>query len=118
MSSHGTQRTLGYVVGAVGIAAIGTGVVLAVTSASQANTALDRMTNAKTGSEWDSAKADHDTDRSRNKLGWTVFGLGTAALASGLVLIATAPTARSHTAWALAPWTTPNGGGVTAAATW
>lgn len=117
-STHDTQRTLGYVVGAAGIAAVGTGVVLAVTSASQANTAKNRMSSAQTGSEWDSAKADYDSDKSRNKLGWTVLGLGTAALAGGLALIATAPAARSQTAWTLAPWKTANGGGVTAAATW
>jgi tetratricopeptide (TPR) repeat protein len=117
-STGDTQRTLGYVVGAAGIAAAGTGLVLAVTSVNQANDAKNRMASAQTGSQWDPAKADYDSDKSRNNLGWAALGLGTAALASGVVLVATAPSKHSGTAWTVAPWKTPNAGGLTALATW
>jgi len=113
-SSNNVQRTTGYVVGAVGIGTASTGLILALTSASRASSAQSSMTNATSGTNWDSAKRDYDSAKSSNRLGWACLGLGAAALASGFVLIATAPTTKASTAWAVTPWKTAHAGGVMA----
>ncbi len=113
-SNGNTQRTVGYVVGTVGLGVAGSGLVLAITSANKASSAKNRMAGTTIGTEWDSAKADYDSAKSNNKLGWAGLGLGTAALVGGIVLIVTAPTTKSSTAWAVTPWNTAHAGGVMA----
>jgi hypothetical protein len=111
-SNGNTQRAVGYVVGAVGLGVAGSGLVLAITSVNKASSARNRMASTRIGTEWDSAKADYDSAKSNNKLGWAGLGLGTAALVGGIVLIVTAPTTKSSTAWAVTPWNTAHAGGV------
>ena len=111
------QRTAGYVIGAVGIGVTSTGLVLALTSASRASTAQNQMSAAHDTGDipaYDAAKSNYDSAKSNNKLGWACLGLGAAALVGGFVLVATAPTAKAGTAWAVTPWNTAHAGGMMA----
>ena len=113
-STGNTQRTAGYVIGAVGVGVFGTGLVLAIMSAAKASSAQSQMASTSSGTVWDSAKVNYDSAKSHNKLGWAGLGLGAVALAGGFALIATAPTAKTSSAWAVTPWNTAHAGGVMA----
>jgi tetratricopeptide (TPR) repeat protein len=116
------QRTVGYVVGGLGIAVAAVGTVLAVMSVNDAGDAVDRLSAATTVAAYDQAKPGFDSDlsaaRKKNALGWAGIGLGGAITVTGLVLIATAPAATPRAKWTLAPWKTAECSGLLARATW
>jgi hypothetical protein len=115
------QRGLGYAVGGLGIALVASGGVLAIVSASQANSASNRMTSAsdaKDPTTWDSANSDYTSAKSRNQLGLIGVGVGSALLVGGGLLVLTAPSPRPVAAWSVAPVKTANFTGFAARAVW
>ncbi|MDB4982336.1 MAG: uncharacterized protein JWM82_3088, partial [Myxococcales bacterium] len=90
-------RTTGYVVGGVGAAVLLAGVAVALESALAANDAKARLVTASMPAppgrpdvaQYDAAKRTYDDAKTRNQLGWSLAGLGGAALlgASALVLL-------------------------------
>jgi tetratricopeptide (TPR) repeat protein len=115
------QRGLGYTVGAVGIALVGSGVVLAIAGANQASTAQTRMTSASDSHDpaaWDRAHSDLNSAKSLNRLGLEGVGLGSAFIIGGGLLVLTAPSARYSTAWTVAPYKTAHSSGLSAQVAW
>ena len=93
------RRTSGYVLAGVGLVAAVTGGIVAIQSVSVADSAKSRATTAANAkvitptdlSNYDQAKSAFDSAKSRNPIGWTIAGIGAAALAGGVVLVVTAP---------------------------
>jgi tetratricopeptide (TPR) repeat protein len=89
------RRTMGYVVGGVGVVALLAGAAVAVESALAANDAKARLVAAATPSppgtpdvaQYDAAKHTYDDAKTRNQLGWTLGGLGVAALVGGATMV-------------------------------
>jgi hypothetical protein len=117
--SSSSAKTIGYVLGGVGIAAIGVGSVFGLMAAKQASDAEaesdlcpDKQCSPKGRSEINSAK-------DKAFISTFGFGVGIAALAAGVVLVLTsddgspAPSARSRTT--LVPSAGPQGGFVSIA---
>jgi hypothetical protein len=115
------QRGLGYAVGGLGIALVASGGVLAIVSASQANSASNRMTSAsdaKDPTAWDSANSDYTSAKSRNQLGLIGVGVGSALLVGGGLLVLTAPSPRPVAAFSVTPAKTADFTGFAARAVW
>jgi hypothetical protein len=112
------QRTAGYTLGGLGIAVATLGGVLAAVSAHEGTDALDRLRAARTGTEWDGVKPDLDQAKSRNTAGWAAIAVGGAVLATGAVLIATAPSSHSRSGGTVAPWKSKDGGRAKAWTAW
>lgn len=122
-ADHGTsagsgQRTAAYVLGGLGFGLIAVGTYFAISGASQASDAKRRVNDAQTGSEWDLAKGDFDDAKSRNQLGLIGMGIGTAALAGGVVVFLTAPKSETKSALAVTPFSTGHATGLLARASW
>ena len=113
-----TQRTIGYVLGGVGLAGAVTGAAIAATAAGYINSSKTAMANAANGADWDAAHSAHDNAIAHNRLGWIIAGAGGAFVVGGIVLIASAPSGEAKSALVLSPWTTPYSFGATARATW
>jgi hypothetical protein len=91
-------RTVGFVVGGVGLAAGIVGTLLAVTARSAAQTAIDdcRARGFCSQDELDR----HDSAKGRNTAGLVIGGIGGALLVGGAVLILTSPTeTKTGSAW-------------------
>jgi hypothetical protein len=73
-------RTAGIVVGATGVAAVGAGIVLGLASAS----IRDQITSDAAKGSYDRAK--DDRGRLYSRLQWVGYGVGAAAISSGVVL--------------------------------
>ncbi len=112
-SGGGSAKTVGFVLGGVGIASIGAGAVFGILASSQASKAKgdsklcpDKVCTPAGRSEIDSAK----TKALVSTIG---FGVGAAALVAGTVLVLTAKPAEQHAASTrFAPAVGPHGGGV------
>jgi hypothetical protein len=94
-SGGGSKRTLGYVLGGVGIASLGVGTLFGVLAAQQASDAEDdpalcpdKLCSKEGRKEIDSAK----TKALISTIG---FGVGVAALAAGVTLVLTTPDERT-----------------------
>lgn len=116
--SH-TRRTVGYVVGSVGIAAVAAGGVFAALTKSKDNEA-DKLCN---GAGTDVCKDTTEktryeetvSDAKQNALfAYVGFGVGAAALATGAYLILSDPGDRPKSALTLVPIVDPRGAGVLA----
>jgi hypothetical protein len=105
-SSVGWQRVAGIGLAVAGLATATTGGLLAYSGANRANDARDRLALPFKGSEneWDAAANDFNAAKDRNQLGWIVAGVGGAAIAGGILLVATAPEPRGETRLTLGPW--------------
>jgi hypothetical protein len=73
-------RTAGIVVGATGVAAVGAGIVLGLASAS----IRDQITSDAAKGSYD--RANDDRGRLYSRLQWVGYGVGAAAISSGVVL--------------------------------
>ena len=93
-----------------GLGAATWGGVLAYRGANQASDARARLESAPSDQAWDEAKADFDAGKSTNQRGWTIAGVGAAAVVGGILLIATAPDKSSNVA--LRSWVTAGAGGL------
>jgi tetratricopeptide (TPR) repeat protein len=117
-STGSAQRIVGYALGGLGMVAAGVGVVLAVKGFDLADQAKSRKADAGTEAEWKDANSDFQDAKSQHLVGWEVMGLGAIGIAGGVVLLATAPAARSGAAWWVAPWGTAQTGGLAGRAVW
>jgi hypothetical protein len=112
------QRTAGYVLGGLGVAVAGTGLVVAILGSSKATKANQQMSAATTGAQWDLGKADFDDARSQNHIGWATTGVGAVGAIAGLVLVLTAPSTRPASAWTIGPRTIARSSGLVAETSW
>ena len=88
-------RLSGYALGGLGVAAVVTGAVVADESANSANDAENRAVSATKSSpvtqadvtSYDQAKADFNSAKSHNRVGWAIVGIGTAAVIGGGVMV-------------------------------
>ena len=113
-----TQRTIGYVLGGIGIVGAGTGAIIAATAASYINSSKNEMANATSGAAWDAAHNAHSNAIAHNRDGWIIAGAGGAFVLGGIVLIASAPSGETRSAWMLSPFCAQNAFGASARATW
>jgi tetratricopeptide (TPR) repeat protein len=112
------QRTAAYILGGLGVGLIGVGTYFAISGASMASDAKNRINDAQTGKEWDLAKADFDDAKSRNQVALVGVGVGTAMLAGGVIVFLTAPKTESKSSLAIAPFVTANATGLLARTSW
>jgi hypothetical protein len=112
------RQTYGYAVGGVGLVAAAAGGILVIAGASRANGARTRLAHATTDTEWETARPDYEAGKSSNHVGWTVAGVGAAALAGGVFLVATAPRRRTGTDVGMTPWLGQRSAGVLWKALW
>jgi hypothetical protein len=110
------SRHVGYGGIAAGGAAVVAGSILAVTSASAASSAKSRATGMPSLPVWQQAKRDHDSAQSRNRVGWTVAGIGAAMVATGIFVVTTSPRRGSEVA--IAPLVTADLAGLVVDARW
>ena len=105
-SPVGWQRVAGIALAVAGLATATTGGLLAYSGANRANDARGRLALPFIGTEqqWNAAASDYNAGKDRNQLGWIVAGVGAAAVAGGILLVATAHEPRGDTNLALAPW--------------
>ena len=108
------QLIIGYSSAAAGAALVIAGGVLAWVGKDKADTAQNNEKSAKDGPAWDLAHSDLQSAKTLNTLGWVGVGVGAAALAGGLVLVASAPASRDAHALVVAPWKTAHATGVAA----
>jgi tetratricopeptide (TPR) repeat protein len=88
-------RTAGYTVGAVGLVAMAAGAVLAFQGMFAADDARARLVEAAMPAppatpdfeKYDAAKIDYDDARTRNRIGWTIVGVGAVAAVAGTALV-------------------------------
>ena len=102
------QRTTGYVVGGVGVVALAAGGYFGLRAKSQASDA-DAHCDGKYCDP--TGLAGHDDARTSATISTVGFGVGLAAIATGVVLILTAKPERERAAW-VSPYAQPTGGGV------
>jgi PEGA domain len=120
------RRTLGYVVGGVGLAAVLAGAALAFEGAFAANDARARLVAAATPPppgapdvmEYDVAKLAYDDAKTRNRLGWTVAGIGGVALIGGAALVIVSSGAPSRSGRGIAVGVVPQPAGMAVQGTW
>jgi hypothetical protein len=117
-TSPAWKKRAGYAAGAAGLASMAVGGLLAATGASKANGARDMVAHSPTPDAWEKAKRDFDSGQSRNRAGWIVAGLGAAALAGGIFLVATAPEAGPKKDVAVAPFLVAHTAGLVVDCTW
>jgi hypothetical protein len=84
-----SMRTVGFVVGGVGLAAGILGTILAVTARSSAQTAIDDCRSRGFCSQDELDR--HDSAKGRNTAGLVIGGIGGALLVGGAVLVLTSP---------------------------
>jgi hypothetical protein len=111
------QKTIGFVVGGVGVVGLAVGAVFFL----KRNSALsDRDAICPTGfcspSEGEQIRALESDAKSATTLGLVVGGLGGAALVGGIVLIATAPSNRPSAM--VTPWMNAGAGGAVVTGRW
>jgi hypothetical protein len=97
------QRVIGYVAVTGGLGAATVGGLLAYDGWNKTNDARQRLSNATTGAEYDLATPDYDAAKRRTQLGWTVAGIGAAALIAGIIVVVTAPERTANVALTLTP---------------
>ena len=126
-TSRNWRRTSGYIVAGIGILAAITGGVVAIQSASAAGNAKDRAISAADAkmpvqadlNSYDQAKLDFDAAKSRNRIGWTVAGIGSAVLVGGVVLVLTSPEQKSTVGFnGVTPILTAHAGGLAVQGAW
>ncbi len=104
-SPVGWQRVAGIALAVAGLATATTGGLLAYSGANRANDARARLASPLiTEKDWDAVANDFNAAKDRNQLGWIVAGVGAAAIAGGILLVATAPEQRGDTRLTLGPW--------------
>jgi len=90
------QRVVGYAVAIGGLGTATVGGLLAYDGANKMNDANARLAKEPTPMAYDTAlttyyNADYADGQHRNRLGWTIAGIGGAALIGGIIVIVTAP---------------------------
>ena len=117
----------GYVVGGLGLAVAVTGGVIAIESANSADDAFNRADAASRSSpvtqtdlnSYNHAKADFDSAKSHNKVGWAIFSVGTAALLGGGLMVLLSPVHASTISLdGIAPLASARGGGMALEGSW
>jgi tetratricopeptide (TPR) repeat protein len=122
--SFNWQRAIGYVLAIGGLATATTDGLLAYDGANKMNDANSRLAMATTAAEYDKLKpayaADYAAGKHRSHVGWTVAGIGAAALLGGVIVIATAPerTYNANVAWTLTPIVASAGTGLSLGGAW
>jgi len=114
-------RTSGFVLGGVGLAAIGTGLFLAYDSVGAADEAKRRLVTASMMNrtdDYDTAKADFDAAKDRNALGWTVAAIGAAGVVGGVVMVLLSPDRKDGRSLALTPVMSARSAGLIAEGRW
>jgi tetratricopeptide (TPR) repeat protein len=89
------KRTIGYVVGGIGLGTVIGGAALAFEGVFAANDARARLVAAATplppgipdAAKYDEAKRAYDDAKTRNQLGWAIAGIGGAAVIGGAALV-------------------------------
>ena len=112
-----TQLIVGYSSVAGGAALAVAGGVLAWVGVDKAHSAQDKeraAATAKDGTAWDLAHSDLQSAKTLNTLGWVGIGVGAAAIAGGLTLVASAPKSHDSHALTVTPWKTAQAAGVAA----
>lgn len=108
-----SQRTVGYVVGGVGAAALATGTVFGILASSASGGATCSGPCPEGSPELDRARGDYDR---ANTFGWVsniAIGAGLVGVAAGVVLYVTAPRAATPTALTISPRPLLGGAGLT-----
>jgi len=111
--SGGAQRTIGLVVGGVGIAGLAVGTVAGLLASTKWNTAQSEC-GPSVCPQPSQAQADQKGASSLATVSTVGFVAGGVVLAAGALLWFTAPSgdATPSSAWAIAPSATPGGGGI------
>ena len=121
------RRRSGYALAGIGLAAAIAGGIVGIVSAGDANDARNRAISAadakpttmKDVNNYAQAKADFDSAKNHNQIGWTVAGIGAAVLAGGVVLVLTAPEHKTSVGLTgLAPFLTACAGGLAMEGAW
>jgi hypothetical protein len=101
---HGTLRTAGFVVGAVGVAALATGVVFNLKSNSLTN---DMYPPGRYDADKDSTRKSYET------LSWVGYGLGAAGIVAGTTMVVLGWNTKATSTALLVPQPIPGGAAVT-----
>lgn len=107
------QRTVGWVVGGVGIVGLGVGGVFLLSAVSSA----DKRNEAAAAGDAEGSRSHHEDAKSAQKLGLVVGGVGLVALGAGVVLVLTAPS-KTTTAVRVGARPVAGGGAAWLTATW
>ncbi len=103
-------RIGGFVVGGAGLIATAAGIGIGVSGVSKANAATDAFNAAEAKHPPDvagenTALVDHAAGHNQGVGGWITTGIGSAALLTGIIMIAAAPRkATVTTSFLIAPW--------------
>jgi hypothetical protein len=116
-SSGHSQRTVGYVVGGVGLAGLAVGGMFGLFAISAKHRQIDYCPSATNCPHYETASAEHQYAQTYGLVSTISFVVGGAATATGLVLVLTAkPTHRN--ALVLAPNVVARGGGLELSGAW
>ncbi|HEX9294384.1 MAG TPA: hypothetical protein VF881_01070 [Polyangiaceae bacterium] len=122
VASHGTsQRTIGYVVGGVGLAGLVVGTVFLVRRASKVDERNSVDCPMDTCSSQDKAvQIEQLTDQARTAATTATVGfiVGGAAIAAGGVLVLTSPSPSASARWTVQPWFARAGAGAAISGVW
>lgn len=116
-----TQRTVGYIVGGVGLAGLAAGGVFGFLTISAKNRQTDNCSSQTQCPDYDSASAAHDDAKTYGTVSTVAFIAGGAATVTGAVLVLTAKPAHSAVArarLALRPNVAANGAGISLFGAW
>ena len=110
------MKTIGFVVGGVGIASIGVGAVFGLMASSQASSAKSDKTLCPDKVCTPAGRKEIDSAKTKALVSTIGFGVGAAALVAGTVLVLTAKPSKEHPPGSatarLVPAVGPHGGGV------
>jgi hypothetical protein len=114
----GTLRSIGYVVGAAGLLGVGTGGVLYFVARAQNETAKSQCTIGENGCRNEDELTRHDDNvdaaETNHLFSLVSFGVGGAALATGLVLVLLGGPTRERAAFLVTPSVDERGAGLSA----
>ena len=106
------MKTVGFVVGGVGIAAIGVGAVFGILASSQASNAKSDATLCPDKVCTPAGRSEIDSAKGKALVSTIGIGVGAAALVTGAVLVLTSPSPKRTTSARLVPEVGPHGGGM------
>lgn len=118
-TSGGSAKTIGFVLGGVGIASLGVGAVFGVLASSDASNAKSDQSLCPGKVCTPAGRSKINSAKTKALVSTIGFGVGAAALVAGAVLVLTAHPSREHAPGSasarLLPTVGPNGGGVVVA---
>jgi hypothetical protein len=113
-SSHGTRRTVGYVVGGTGLAGLAVGGVFGYLTIAAKKRQTDNCASATNCPDYDAASAAHQDGKTYGTISTVAFIVGGVATATGIVLVLTA----KRTNVAIAPAAGIGSAGVALSGAW